>query len=105
MGTTTLRIPDELKARVAAAAEAAGVTPHGFMLRAIETQTAETEEQAAFEKVAAQRWRQFQRDGQYYAMEEVREYMLARARGETPAPLQPRTLSADELARVRARKR
>jgi len=105
MGTTTLRIPDELKTRVAAAAEAAGVTPHGFMLRAIESQTAAAEEQAGFEKAAAQRWRQFQRDGQYYAMEEVREYMLARARGDAPAPLRPRTVSADELARVRARKR
>jgi predicted transcriptional regulator len=105
MGTTTLRIPDELKDRVAAAAEAAGVTPHGFMLRAIETQTVEAEEQAAFERAAAQRWRQLQRDGQYFAMEEVREYMMARARGETSSPPQPRTLSRDELAGLRARKR
>jgi predicted transcriptional regulator len=104
VSTTTLRIPDDLKSRVAAAAEAAGVTPHGFMLRAIEAQTIEAEEQAAFELVAAQRWKQFQRDGQYFAMEEVRDYMLARARGEAVSAPQARTLAADELKRLRSRR-
>ena len=35
MATTTLRIEDELKARVTAAAERAGKSPHAFMLEAI----------------------------------------------------------------------
>ncbi len=30
MSTTTIRIPDDLKARVAAAAGRAGTTPHNF---------------------------------------------------------------------------
>ena len=105
MSTTTLRIPDDLKTRIAAAAEAAGLTPHGFMLHAIEAQTSEAEEQAEFERVAAQRWKQFQRDGQYLAMEDVRDYMLARARGETVSPPQVRGLPADELSSLRSRKR
>lgn len=35
MGTTTIRLPDALKARVAKAAEAAGTTAHNFILEAI----------------------------------------------------------------------
>lgn len=35
MSTTTIRMPDELKTRVAAAAKRAGTTPHGFILEAI----------------------------------------------------------------------
>ena len=35
MSTTTIRIPDELKARVTAVAEQAGVTSHSFILQAI----------------------------------------------------------------------
>ncbi len=34
MGTTTIRLPDELKARVAAAAKQAGTTSHNFILEA-----------------------------------------------------------------------
>ena len=36
MSTTTIRLEDDLKARVAAAAERAGVTAHAFILDAIE---------------------------------------------------------------------
>ena len=35
MSTTTIRLPRELKERVARAAERAGTTPHGFILEAI----------------------------------------------------------------------
>jgi predicted transcriptional regulator len=33
--TTTLKLSEELKIRIAAAAEAAGKTPHGFMVEAL----------------------------------------------------------------------
>ncbi len=35
MSTTTIRLPEELKARIAAAAERAGTTAHNFILEAI----------------------------------------------------------------------
>ena len=47
MSTTTIRLPDELKMRVADAAERAGMTPHGFILEAIAsvlTQTRQPDE-------------------------------------------------------------
>ena len=43
MSTTTIRIPDELKARVTAVAEQAGVTTHSFILQAIAEKTQQEE--------------------------------------------------------------
>jgi predicted transcriptional regulator len=43
MSTTTIRLPDELKARVALAAEQAGTTAHQFILQAIAEKTAQAE--------------------------------------------------------------
>ncbi len=87
MTTTTIRIPDELKLRVAAAAEAAGLTAHGFILRAIETQTAEAEEQAEFERLADERWKQFQSTRLAIPLDEARRYLLDRAAGkDVPRP-------------------
>jgi predicted transcriptional regulator len=105
MATTTLRIPEDLKIRVTAAAESAGVSPHGFMLKAIEALTAEAEEHAAFERLAEQRWKEFQRSGEYYTLDDVRGYMLALARGETAARPPLHKLPPDELARLRSKTR
>lgn len=105
MSTTTLRLPDELKSRVAAVAEAAGLTAHGFMLQAIEAQTVAAEAQAAFERLAARRLKQLERTGEYQTLDEVRGYLLARARGEDVERPMPRKLADDELARLRSRAR
>jgi len=85
MSTTTIRIPEDLKSRVAAAAEAAGLTAHGFILRAIEAQTAEAEGQAEFERLADQRWTRFQRTRMAIPWTEARQYLLDRAAGKDVA--------------------
>ena len=46
--STTLKLPEKLKARVGAAAAAARKTPHAFMVDAIELQTALCERRRAF---------------------------------------------------------
>ena len=43
------------------------------------------ERRIGFEAEAAQRWAEYRRTGEYYAMEDVRSYVLARARGEDPS--------------------
>jgi predicted transcriptional regulator len=48
MPTTTLKLPEELKERVASAAATAGKSPHAFMLEAIAVQTALAERRNAF---------------------------------------------------------
>lgn len=48
MATTTIRLSDEMKARVARVAEEAGTTAHNFMLEAISEKTEAAEKRADF---------------------------------------------------------
>lgn len=56
MTTTTIRLPEDLKARVAAAAERAGTTAHGFILEAIAEKAAQEELRADFDAAAEERY-------------------------------------------------
>ncbi|MEZ5636118.1 MAG: DUF1778 domain-containing protein [Burkholderiaceae bacterium] len=56
MATTTIRIEDELKSRVAVAAEIAGKTPHAFILDAISATVEQVELDAQFHAIAERRW-------------------------------------------------
>jgi predicted transcriptional regulator len=56
MTTTTIRLPEDLKARVATAAKRAGTTAHGFILEAIAEKTQQAELRADFDEVAEQRY-------------------------------------------------
>ena len=84
MSTTTIRIEDELKARIAAAAKRAGKTAHAFILDAI----AQTVEQAELDdeahRVADRRWAKILASGDTVPWEETKAYLAARARGEHP---------------------
>jgi predicted transcriptional regulator len=46
--STTLKLPDELKARIAPLAKAAGKTPHAWMLEALDAQAVLTEMRRSF---------------------------------------------------------
>ena len=56
MSTTTIRLGDELEARVVAAAERAGKTAHAFMLDAIAHTVEQAELGDNFHRVADERW-------------------------------------------------
>ncbi|HMN76430.1 MAG TPA: CopG family transcriptional regulator [Burkholderiaceae bacterium] len=81
MSTTTIRLPDELKARVAKAAAAAGVSPHGFIVEAVAARAAEVEARQAFEALARQRLEEFERSGKAIALADMRSYMQDKASG------------------------
>ena len=88
MSTTTIRLPDALKARIARAAEAAGTSPHSFILEAIAEKTEQAERRADFHAEADQRWAEFLESGESIPWEEMRRYLMARVRGEeTPRPV------------------
>lgn len=82
MSTTTIRIDDELKERVAAVADRAGKTAHSFMVEAIAQATEEAEQNDEFHQVAGQRWAKFLATGEAIPWAEARAYLEARARGE-----------------------
>ena len=90
MPTTTIRIEDDLKDRVAAAAARAGKTAHAFMVDAI-AETVEHEElRDAFHRVADERWAQILVTGQTVPWEDGKAWLKARARGEKPERPKPR---------------
>ena len=84
MSTTTIRLPEELKARVAEAARKAGASTHSFILEAITEKTEAQELRNEFYAEAQRRWEEFQRTGKAVPLEEMRDYALGLARGETP---------------------
>lgn len=92
MPTTTIRLPKDLKARVAAAAERAGSTPHGFILEAIAEKTDQAERRADFHDVAEKRYSALLASGKTIPWEKMRGYLEARVAGK-------------RAARPRARKR
>jgi predicted transcriptional regulator len=90
--TTTIRIDDDLKARVATAAERVGKTSHAFIVDAIAQATEDAERAGEFHRVAGERWTRFLKTGQAIPWDEGRAYLEARARGEKPARPRPRKL-------------
>ena len=85
MPTTTIRIPEALKARIAQAAEGAGITPHAFIVQAIENGAAEAEAQAELHEMAQARWDEFKRTGEAVSPDAMRRYVRGLAAGKKPA--------------------
>lgn len=84
MTTTTIRIEDELKARVAAAAERAGKTAHAFILDAIAQTVEQAELDEELHRVADARWAGVLATGKTVPWDDAKAYLAARARGEHP---------------------
>jgi predicted transcriptional regulator len=80
VSTTTIRIDDELKAKVAAA-EREGKTPHAFIVEAIARQVEQGEQDAEFHRVADARWAKVLKSGKTVPWDKGRVYLGARARG------------------------
>ena len=56
MSTTTIRLTEDMKARIAAAAERAGISAHNFILQAIAEKTEQEERQGQFNDLAERRY-------------------------------------------------
>ena len=82
MSTTTIRIEDDLKARVAAAAERAGKTAHAFILDAIAQTVEQVELDEEFHRVADKRWAKVLTTGKTVPWGDAKAYLEARSRGE-----------------------
>lgn len=82
MSTTTIRLPEKLKARIAKAAERAGTSPHSFILEAIAEKTEWAERRSEFHEEAERRWAVFLETGESIPWEEMRRYLTGRMQGK-----------------------
>ncbi|WP_413515207.1 CopG family transcriptional regulator [Serratia proteamaculans] len=85
MPTTTIRIPEELKARVAAVAEHAGVTSHNFILQAIAEKTQQEELRRDFEEEAEKRYANIVATGETISWSDMRGYLENYVAGDAAA--------------------
>lgn len=82
MSTTTIRLPEDLKARVAAAAKHAGTTAHAFILAAIAEKADQAERRAGFDAEAEDRYARIAASGKTIPWQEMRGYLEARIAGK-----------------------
>lgn len=87
MSTTTLRIPPDLRDRLARLAAKAGRTPHSLMLDAITQKVEEEELRASFTEEADARFAEMVASGVGIPWHDMRAYLKARAANKrTAAP-------------------
>jgi predicted transcriptional regulator len=89
----SLRVPEDVKKRIAKLARAQDLTPHGFMLEAIREKLEAEEARAAFHAAAKRRLARMKRTGAGIPAEEVFEYLKQRAEGGAPARPKPRKIA------------
>ena len=82
MSTTTIRLPEELKARVAVAAKRSGTTTHNFILEAIAKKTEQDDLRADFDAVAEERYARIVASGKTIQWQEMRGYLEDRLVGK-----------------------
>ncbi len=91
MATTSLKLSDELKQRAIAAAEQKGMTPHAFMIGAIEQAAMAAEQRTSFVAEALAAEQEVLETGLGYDADDVHAYIDARLSGKNPdrPPLKP----------------
>jgi len=80
--TTTLKLPEELKARIAPLADATAKTPHAWMIEALEAQARLAEMRHSFINDAIASAAEVDAGGALYAMQDVHEYIIGKAAGK-----------------------
>ncbi len=80
--TTTIKLPADLKQRIAPLAEAAGKTAHAWMVEALERQAALAEAREAFLREAGASAAEIDAGGALYSAQDVAAYLLSRAAGK-----------------------
>lgn len=85
MSTTSLKLSDELKQRAVAAAEMKGVSPHAFMVSAIEQAATAAEQRAGFVGEARAARDRMLKTGKGYDAGQVHAYLKSRIAGKKSA--------------------
>jgi predicted transcriptional regulator len=86
--TTTIRLPEDLKERIARAAERAGKTTHSFIVEAIAEKAELEEQRAGFDAEANARFAKIVESGKTIPWTEMRHYLEERLAGkQIPRPV------------------
>ncbi len=81
MSSTTLKLSETLKSRIAPLAAEAGITPHAWMVNALSAQADLAERRMTFLRDAQAAARAVDAGGEVYAAEAVHDYLRARLAG------------------------
>ena len=88
MSTTTIRLPENLKARIAAAAKRAGTTSQNFILEAIAENADQAERRSEFHDTAERCFAEIVASGRTIPWTEMRSYLEDRLAGKNaPRPV------------------
>jgi predicted transcriptional regulator len=82
MAATSLKLPDDLKRRLARLARDAGQTPHAFMVEALAREAQRAELRERFVAEAADSERQTMESGKSHSLEAVFGYLEAKLAGK-----------------------
>ncbi|MGO4392254.1 CopG family ribbon-helix-helix protein [Variovorax sp. M-6] len=82
MSTTTIRIEEALKTRIATAAERAGKSPHAFILEALSETVERCEMDEELHRIADERWSALQSTGKSVPWKDATTYLRARVAGK-----------------------
>lgn len=88
MSATSLKLPEDLKRRIARLAANAGQTPHAFMVDALSREAERSELRARFAADAAESEHEALESGKAFALDVAFNFLEARAAGKKPR--QPR---------------
>ena len=80
--TTTIRLPEELRERIASAAQRAGKTTHSFILEAIAEKAELEEQRAEFDAEADARLSKIVESGRTIPWADMRKYLEDRVAGK-----------------------
>lgn len=86
MSTTSLKLPNDVKALAVAAARHRGVTPHAFMVEAIRAAATAADQRARFVADALASEAETIASGEVFAADDVHSFVISKARGETVSP-------------------
>jgi len=91
--TTTLKLPEELKARIAPLADSTAKTPHAWMIEALEAQARLAEMRQSFIGDALASAADVDAGGPLYAMQDVHAYIISKAAGKTAKHPKPASIA------------
>ena len=84
MSATSLKLPDDLKRRIAKLAASSGQTPHAFMIDALAREAERSELRQRFAAEAAESEREALSSGKAHSLAATFDYLAERVAGKNP---------------------